>query len=249
MPMIVAHPLNARFFTLSILVLGLVVWCLPVSAQVSLRKAYRERNSPQENKVAVFLVSQAGKDKSELMRVFAAVQKLENAGNVKLEDYQVSQRINLREFLVYKKSWLGGVVASRGASSGNGGGVYCYGGMAADTSTTYWLKTKDDHDVADKESLSNIITAPTGKTREYTSVLGAKMTCREMAETDENVAFSKEDFLAALKGGKTWTLKNFSKSKCSQCSGTGKLSVMKNYAKCPDCKGNGEVVTDCLVKW
>ena len=245
---------NSRFFMLSILVLGLGV--SPLSAQVSSLQRLGGGGGPTipiKGKVVEFRVSVAGNDKTELMRVFLAVQELEKKGE--LEDYKVMQRINLREFLVYKKTWAeggsGGMVASSMRAIGGGGNVYVGGGgrKGADKSIVYWLKTKEDHDVADGETLSEMFTEPTGKTREYTSVLGAKKTCRELAEMDKNVEFSKEDFLAALKEGKTWTLVNFSKSKCSQCGGSGKLGALKNYAQCPGCKGKGGIVSDCLVKW
>jgi len=247
--MTVHYPHNSRFFLLTFLALGLTG--LPVSAQISLREKHKEQNPSQEKKMMEFRVSEAGKDKAELMRVFSAVQRFENRGKLNLEDFEVMQKINLREFLVYKKTWAKG---GNGGMSGNqmdGRGFYAGGGggKGTDISTIYWLKTKEDHDVADGETLSNMVIVPTGKTREYTSVMGAKRTCRELTETGENMGFQKEEFLAALKQGKTWTLKDFSKSKCFQCGGTGKLGVMKNYAQCPDCKGKGEIPADCLVKW
>jgi hypothetical protein len=29
----------------------------------------------------------------------------------------------------------------------------------------------------------------------------------------------------------------------------GKLNAMKNYARCPDCEGEGFKMLDCVVKW
>jgi len=114
----------------------------------------------------------------------------------------VQQRISLRDFLVYKMTWSGYAIKTKG-------------------SILFWLKTKQDHDVADNEKLTNIEAAPTGKTREYTSVHGANVTVRELEEADAKPDFSKEDFLKALKQGKTWTLNRFSKVRCFQCNGSG----------------------------
>ncbi|MEI6674632.1 MAG: hypothetical protein WCO57_05600 [Verrucomicrobiota bacterium] len=185
------------------------------------------RHAPKKDNVVVFSVSKAGADKSELLKVFAAVQMQENPRQIGPPVYLVVQRISLRDFLVHVRD---------------------------DSGTLYWLRTKEDHDVADNERLQNVSAVLTGKTREYVSVLGAKKTVRELEEKEgengmEKKELTKEDFLEKLKEGKTWTLSKFSKVKCFTCLGNGKFGALRNYARCQDCDGVGEVAADCLVKW
>jgi hypothetical protein len=163
---------------MSILVLGLSGSQL--SAQVSSLQRIGGGGGPaipKKGKVVEFRVSVAGKDKTELMRVFAAVQKQEESKGI--TEFLVIQRIGKRDFLVYEKDETNQ-----------------YGAKIYSRRTVFWLKTKQDHDVADNEELTNIIAAPTGKTREYTSAIGVKNTVRELEETAALPKFLKEDFLA-----------------------------------------------------
>jgi len=184
-----------------------------------------DQSGAKTGKVVEFRVSKAGKDQSGLSKVFLAVQAQEELNKGKLGNskfFKVVQRINMHEYIV------------------NFG-----------TNPNFWLVTNSDIDIADGECLSMNI-APTGKTREYTSVLGAKVTLREYAQPKEEdlpPPLSKEEFVDALKNGKTWTLKDFVTAKCFRCGGAGKLGALEKYAKCNDCGGKGTLVSDCLVKW
>ena len=167
----------------------------------------------------VYRVSTTGTDKTELLKVFHAVQELENPPNT--VQLVVSQRISKREFLVHK--------------------VY-------DLYTVFWLVTKDQHNVADDEVLELNIAA-TGRTREYRTVLGATKTVREITDDVSTPKLTQEDFVAALKQGKKWTLKGFHKEKCPNCLGSGHIGFSVQKLDCPMCKGTGEIDLDCLVEW
>ena len=155
--------------------------------------------------------------------------------------YEILQRINAREFLVYRKSW-------RIERSFDGPPDYI---SETDTSVIYWLIGKKDRTLADGESLDGIDIEPTGKVRTYHSVSGADITAREIRErvAGEVPLFSQADFVAALKAGKTWELPGFSRVRCEQCGGDGKLGSLSKNSECEPCGGKGEFISSYLVKW
>jgi|GEM_PF-2482435 len=214
----------------------------------------------QARPTITFSVSATGADKTELRRVLEAVQELEGGKNDKTAaDFEVIQRIDLRNFLVYKKVWKerrAPVIGDSLSRIGGGGGVAgggTYRVAEVDRSKVFWLITSRDHDnVADGEFLVGIIAIETGKTRETEEATGYPSTVRELKEkTDEAIALtpSQEEFVAALKSGKTWTLNNFTKTQCSRCNGKGNLGVLHENLRCPSCQGVGSLFSDCLVKW
>jgi hypothetical protein len=186
----------------------------------------------KKGKTVEFHVSQTGTDKAELMRAFKAVQKSElekNEDHSKpksvVEQYVVDQRISSHEFLLHPRNA---------------------------TDTRLWLITKRDRKAVDGDVIT-VRTVRTGNIREYVSVLGAKKSVREIEEVEKEKVdkseFTHDDFLAALKDGKTWTLKSFLETKCEKCFGTGNLGAAHDYKKCPHCEGKGLVKSDCVVAW
>ncbi len=81
---------------------------------------------PVKGPTVEFLVSEAGENKSELLRVFEAVRKQEHAGRKGLADYYVVKANHPREFLVQKQV------------------VNLYGALVPDAAKTYLLRTSSD---------------------------------------------------------------------------------------------------------
>jgi DnaJ-class molecular chaperone len=176
--------------------------------------------SSNKKKPFVYQVSKGGKDKKLLMSVFHAVQAIELKGEDEEVRLLVTQKIAPKELLV----------KYRGSS--------------------YWLYTDETYNIVDDEVLKLKVTI-TNETKKYTTVLGASKTIRVMREAKLTpfLTFTQKDFVRRLKKGDSWVLKQFQEKSCANCFGNGKLSALKNYAKCPDCRGEGSTVIDYTVKW
>ena len=202
-----------------------------------------------KQKEEVFLVSEVGSKKNELHEVFKLIQKEEKRKKygepISLE---ILQKLNDKGFLAYKTVTRYRTIASRSASIGGGGGAYTTSSEVTDRSKLYYLVTLKANDIADGERLKSICVIETSKMKSYTDTRGAKRTVRILEEITP-VDLSQQDFVKRLKGGESWVLKRFREKRCKNCFGDGKLNAMKNYAKCPDCKGKGATVVDCIVKW
>ena len=193
----------------------------------------------------VFQVSKIGDDKSELNRVFEMIKNrenmiLRNKAHFSSRVYEVSQKIDELTFLAY--GCIGPIRSPSGAT---------YGEYDVDTSVVYYIITTKKRNVADGEKIIDMDSIVTDQTKDYKSVIGAKVTARIVKEIDEKdiPVFTKDNFVEALKGGKTWTLQSFSETDCMDCFGKGKLGALKNYKPCERCRGKGKLTRDCLVKW
>lgn len=174
-----------------------------------------------ENKPEVFNVSKTGNDKTRLVKVFEAISQQEFASQIPPSIFlKTSQKIDNNNYLVYWKDAI------------------------------YWLILKNPQDLADNKKI--VITGyETEGTKEYTSVLGVKKTVAVVMEieTREPKRITKKEFAERLKKGETWTLYKFSVKPCAVCFGDGKLSVIESHRECNACHGEGEFISDLLVKW
>ena len=198
-----------------------LLFCLPsVLADGPFSSDNSSSKKKPEDKIFVYQVSKGGKDKKLLTRVFHAVQAIELNGGGEQVRLRVTQKIAPKEFLV---------------NYGKG---------------SYWLYTDETYNVVDDEILKLTVKI-THETKKHTTVRGASRTVRVMREAEHIpfVNFTQEDFIRRLKEGDSWVLKQFREKRCENCFGDGKLNALKNYAKCHDCKGKGDTVIDCVVKW
>jgi hypothetical protein len=197
----------------------------------------------------VFNVSKAGSDKSELNSAFAAIQKIEKDKKYgEPTTFEILQKLDSKGYLVYKTRTEYNTVSSGMSSIGGGGGGYTTSSEVTDRSKIYYLVIREVGNHADGDRLEGMFTVDAAKTKTYTNTLGAAQTVTVLEEVVP-VELSQEDFVARLKKGESWVLKNFRKKSCGGCFGDGKLNAMKNYARCPDCKGEGYAMLDCVVKW
>ena len=197
----------------------------------------------------VFLISKVGADKTELYAAFSAIQKIEKTkkyGNP--TSFQVFQKLNDKGFLVHKTATRYRTIASGLSSVGGGGGAYTTSSEVTDYSKLYYLATIKPQNLADGDRIKSIWIINTSKTKSYTDTKGSKRTVRILHEIIP-VDLSQQDFIKRLKGGESWVLKQFRVNKCHKCFGDGKLSALRKYAKCPDCKGKGDTSFDCIVMW
>jgi hypothetical protein len=198
-----------------------------------------------EEPPVVFQVSKVGDDKSELNRVFERIKIgedliLRKNAHISSRVYEVSQKIDELSCLAY--GCIGPIRSLSGAT---------YGEYNVDTSVVFYIIATKKRNLADGEKIKDMLSVATDQTKDYMSVIGAKVTARIVKEIDEKdiPVFTKDNFVEALKGGKTWTLQSFSETDCVDCFGKGKLGALKNYKPCERCHGKGKLTRDCLVKW
>jgi hypothetical protein len=199
---------------------------------------------------AEFRVSTGGAEKDRLMAVFEKVRSLELTKNRparRLSGIEVLQKINNKTFLVYtRKEVVTGSVVS-------GGKVVYLTKWETDHDQIYCYKPCAALNVVDDEKIGSLDLEVTDESYAYTTSSGAKKTVRILTDRKQEEGgeelFSKEEFVARLKGGETWTLKNYSEKNCHSCLGDGVLSGSEKNASCPACKGNGVLAEDLLVKW
>lgn len=180
-------------------------------------------------KTEEFRVSKVGADKTELLKVFAAVQKLE-AGEP--QAFEVLQRISSTEYLVYALKW----------------NAYSRTFGEADLTKLYWLKLSTPRGFVSNDTITGIFTESTGSIRTYETALGSSKSVREYQEI-EPAMLTQDEFVSLLRMGRTWTLRIYRFEKCSRCFGDGKLSALQGNARCPDCHGRGIISIDLLVCW
>ncbi len=181
-----------------------------------------------------------------MLRVLAAVSKLENKEKKDVITLSVASVIDDKNFLCHKMEKSYHTIADSSARVGGGGGSAGYVTESVDYSTMVWLTTNQPHKVADDELLTDIgvIESDNIKKRGGSSY-------RQLIEAPENEtsAFTKEQFIAALKEGKTWRLEKFGTKDCENCFGKGHADALRKYAKCLICDGTGKITVDYLVKW
>jgi hypothetical protein len=176
-----------------------------------------------KSRVLPFNVSEVGADKSELMKIFTAVQIKDREDLFGIpQSYRIIQVIGKKEFLVQ--------VLPAGKR-------------------ILWLKTLNEISAADGEVIRDIYAVVSERTRSYTNIQGAKATVRIAEEIIPPPFMKQEAFVSLLKSGKTWTLPAFKSVSCQRCFGDGKLSVLQGSADCPDCDRKGSTSFDLLVTW
>lgn len=196
----------------SILLLGVpLVW-----AQGDLEDA-----GEGNKRVEKYLVSQGASNKALLMRVFAAVQKLEaqkHAGGSRT--LEVRQRMSSTSFVV------------------NAGG-----------NTDYWLIPLEPQDWDNRDRIK-VDAEFTGKTKTFRDESGQDVTFRVMKQVKSKPApeFTKEEFVRRLKDDETWTLVDFEQRKCKTCGGDGMIERPQEFTECGECH-DGKISVDYLVSW
>jgi len=206
--------------------------------------------SAEERPSVKFKVSEIGRDKSELLRVFFEVQRIEQVASGGLpRSFQIMQRLTKSEFLVHPLRIRVHVIGDSASRMGGGGNVVANEYEEPVISLVYLLNTSSELELADGEFIRQIYAPETGETHAYNSVDGSKKTVRVLRQTAPPPLMTQDEFVAKLKLGRSWTLKDFRNVSCSQCFGDGKLSALQNHARCPDCKGKGGVMMDIVVVW
>ena len=187
----------------------------------------------------VYQVSKAKGDPL-LLEVFAKVVEMERK-QTPSKDFEVSHKVGEGRWVVYGRkdhTYAANRLQSIGGDSG--GGVYM--GSTTDYSKPFLLVSKPPLNVATGQIIS-VQCTDTGKTEDINGE-----TLRVM-EIESEPDLTKEEFIARLKAGRTWSLQNFKPSPCFKCGGDGKLGAMDQYAKCQDCGGKGGTQIVWIVKW
>jgi len=204
---------------------------------------------PQSGPFVEFRVSKVGADKTELVSVLDAVARLETKTDSKTEaqNYSVNRVIDKKNFLCHKMRKRYRVISSGLSRVGGGGGVSGSEWEEPDTSRLYWVTTQKEQNVVDEEVIKGIIVLEAKEPKKLYD-----QTYRQLIEVNlavEASTYTKEQFIADLKQGKTWTLKDFATKSCATCLGKGNLGILRSYVKCASCEGKGSFKVDYLVKW
>lgn len=174
-----------------------------------------------------YKVSTGGKDRAQLERVFQAVVAKEKPAEERALSFEVTLKISATEYLVWRR-------------------VEKLYGLQTSYDQCFFLKLTEPLEKADGEMIEGIHAKETAATKKIG--VGTYRVI-EQFEPEAAPAYTKEQFVADLKAGRTWTLINFASIPCHRCLGDGKLSKMEKEAKCPDCKGDGGKRADVIVGW
>lgn len=176
---------------------------------------------PADKTTRDYHVSGGGDNKALLMRVFAAVKKIEEgkrAGGSRT--YTVRQRISATQFLV------------------NSGGE-----------KDYWFIALEGQKWDSRDRIQ-VDSELTDATKTFLDENGQTITVRVMKQVKSKPPpeFTKEEFVERLKEGKTWVLERFDKRKCELCGGDGRVEQETGTEDCRECF-EGEVSITYLVQW
>jgi hypothetical protein len=202
----------------------------------------------------LFRVSKVGADKSELLKVFEQVQLVEGRKGLKPENFEVFQRANEAEYLVYKMIWKYRDSAPSWGKQSEGGGSYGGGSgssgryLGADLKTLYWLQTEEPSVYVNDEKIRDLYVVPSDEIKSYTTMLGAQVSVRVLREAPAK-EIPKDEFVQRLQAGETWTIPSYKTEECRKCYGDGKLSKMQGEGKCLDCNATGTSEVDLIVRW
>lgn len=168
-----------------------------------------------------FHVSAGARNKPLLMKVFAAVQKLEaekHAGGSRT--LEVRQRMSSTSFVV------------------NAGG-----------SSDYWLIPLEPQDWRNRDRI-RIDAEFTGDSKTFRDESGRNVTFRVMKQVPSRPvpALTREEFVRRLKEGEKWTLVHFELRPCPKCGGDGMIENPEEYVECRDCH-EGRLSIDYIVEW
>ncbi len=207
----------------------------------------RSKNSTRQE----FRVSKVGKDKSELIKIFDAVNELKEGGDSINRGVKVVYRISSTEFLVYPKRWKNVTWGGSSNRLGMGGNTNTHRSLVVDRTKLYFLTTNSPLDLVTGESSSDIITYETGeiKDKHDNEALAGYGGVRVLKEAASLPAITKEDFVARLKLGESWTLPNYKTVDCRKCMGRGDMGKLRGNAKCTDCRATGKAPVDYIVVW
>jgi len=174
-----------------------------------------------------YKVSTAGKDRAQLERVFQAVAAKEKPAEEAPLSFEVTLKISATEYLVWRR------VQKRGE-------------LQTNYDQCFFLQLTEPLERADGEMIEEIHAKETAATKK---IGVGTYRIVEQVKPEEVAAYTKEQFVADLKAGRTWTLINFAFIPCHRCLGDGKLGKLDKEAECPDCKGDGGKRADVIVGW
>jgi hypothetical protein len=188
---------------------------------------------PDQPSFLIFEISKVGGEKELLLKVFTAVQNLENEQKASKDNeqksstsnFKVIQRLSARRFLVT-----------------NG-------------SRNYLIESEVDLNYVDDEIMKELHIESTDELFEYTNTLNVKSSVRVLKavpkrEEREEEAMTKEQFVERSKRGVKWVLRDFLEQKCGICHGVGQTgTLMRGKRICSSCSGQGRVLNDLWVKW
>ena len=168
-----------------------------------------------------FHVSAGARNKPLLMKVFAAVQKLEaekHAGGSRT--FTVKQVISPTSFVI------------------NAGG-----------NSDYWLIPLERQEWSNRDRIK-IDAEFTGDTKAFRDESGKDISFRVLKQVKSKPApeLTQEEFVQRLKDGETWTLMHFEERKCPDCKGEGMIRKPDEFIECEECY-EGKLTIDYVVEW
>lgn len=205
--------------------------------------------SSAPSKLVEFHVSKVGNDKNKLLEVFEIIRqssKPKNEGT----SFEIMQRIDERNFLVYRLEKETSAVSSGSASIGGGGGVYSRTYLRPDRTKLYYLMYSSGLDAVDGERVKDLPVTLTEEIESYTTTVGSTKSVRVYKEvTVDQDLMSREEFVERLRSGDKWIIKSYESKDCFPCGGTGRLSEFRGGGRCKDCNATGKIVSSLVVLW
>lgn len=200
----------------------------------------------------VFRVSQVGSDKTELLKVFDAVNESARAKLSAFPGIHVDSVISSTEYVVYARKPKNTRVRTGDSQRlGMGGHTYTPSqkkepALETDASQRYYLITKKPMNLAQDEKRSDIAIYETDQTKEVPGYFNSRL--RVVKEAPER-PITKEQFVSDLRNGKTYTIPNYKEVMCRDCWGKGTQSKLDGGGRCSPCRGTGKTTVDLLVSW
>lgn len=201
-------------------------------------------STASSNPTITFRVSEVGHDKTMLLKVFDTLNRGERQKQNEFDGVEVSRRISDTEYLVYPLERKYRTVADSSQRLGTGGNARSIGYLSADTSNRYYLVLLSAKNMAEGERDTTIPIRKTDET--FTTSWGGSY--RKIEEVPGDL-ISREEFVARLRSGETFTIENFEEQKCTKCHGFGHLGFLSGEKDCPECGDSGKVWVNCLVVW
>lgn len=183
---------------------------------------FENSTSTGQQRSYTFLVSQGGRNKALLMRVFDAIKKGEDEKKTSKDQraLQVRRRISSKTFLV------------------NAGGV-----------TDFWFIALEPRDWTDHDKFkANAVLTEGTKTFKFEGEESKTVRVLKEVAGKPVPLFTKDEFVRRLKEGETWDLREFETQKCETCGGDGFTGEEETEEECPDCE-EGKIFVDFTVKW
>ena len=206
-------------------------------------------SSPNAPELVDFKVSKVGNNKSQLLEVFGIIQQNES-DQPKGTTFQIMQRIDQNNFLVYKFVTKTNVVSSSMASIAGGGNVRSNSYLSLERTKVSYLKYNRGLDAVDGEKVKDLSVVLTKEIETYATAVGSMKSVRVYKEAlNERNIFSREEFVEKLRAGETWVIRSYLAEECFPCKGTGRLNQFNGGGRCDKCKGKGDLTKDLLVKW